>query len=115
MDKTIETIPSTAMAKLQKWPWPGNVRELENIIERSVILSRGSALEVPLAELQVPEPENGEAGATLRDNEREHIVKMLRTVHGSVSEAATRLGMKRTTTLQSRMKKLEIDRNELGL
>lgn len=114
MDKTIDTIPSAAMAKLQRWPWPGNVRELENIIERSVILSRGSVLEVPLAELETPEPENGEAGATLRDNEREHILKMLRLVNGSVSEAASRLGMKRTT-LQSRMKKLEIDRNELGV
>jgi formate hydrogenlyase transcriptional activator len=47
MNKKIESIPTTAMRKLSRWQWPGNIRELENFIERSVILTRGSALQAP--------------------------------------------------------------------
>jgi formate hydrogenlyase transcriptional activator len=51
MQKSIEAIPAPALKALTSWDWPGNVRELENLIERSVILTRGKSLEVPLAEL----------------------------------------------------------------
>src|SRR6476620_1012909 len=42
MEKHIETVPAAAIKALAAWSWPGNIRELENIIERSVILTRGS-------------------------------------------------------------------------
>jgi formate hydrogenlyase transcriptional activator len=51
MQKNIEVIPAAAMSGLTNWDWPGNVRELENLIERAVILTGGTALEVPLTEL----------------------------------------------------------------
>ena len=52
MDRHIETIPKETMKALIDWYWPGNVRELENLMERSVILSEGKALRVPLSELR---------------------------------------------------------------
>jgi formate hydrogenlyase transcriptional activator len=52
MQKNIEAIPDAAMRELTNWDWPGNIRELENLIERAVILTRGTSLEVPLAELR---------------------------------------------------------------
>jgi len=110
MNKQIETIPQETMDVLARYPWPGNVRELENLIERAVILSRGSNLQVPLAELRVlPETANP---ITLEEAEREHIRRVLDQAHwvvGGPSGAAARLGMKRTT-LQSKMKKLGIGR-----
>src|SRR5437867_10548357 len=51
MEKQIESIPAGAMKKLSGWHWPGNIRELENLIERSVILTHGPALQVPIGEL----------------------------------------------------------------
>jgi len=51
MNKRIETIPEEAMALLCRYPWLGNVRELQNLIERAVILTRGSVLEIPFADL----------------------------------------------------------------
>ncbi len=113
MNRPIETIPSEAMEALINWNWPGNVRELENLIERAVILTRGAALHVPLAELRG----GGEAPApaaltTLEEAEREHILRALREskwVVGGAVGAAKRLGLKRTT-LQSRMQKLGIVR-----
>jgi PAS domain S-box-containing protein len=114
MGKTIETIPPEAMEALARWKWPGNIRELENFLERAVILSRGSVLHVPLAELEAMREEEGEdAGAinpTLEAAEREHILRALRETKGVVGGpggAAERLGLKRTT-LNSKLKKLGI-------
>src|SRR5712664_640385 len=45
MNKEIESILAAAMRKLSSWHWPGNIRELENFIERSVILTHGTALQ----------------------------------------------------------------------
>jgi formate hydrogenlyase transcriptional activator len=50
-NKQIETIPPETMEALLNYDWPGNVRQLENFIERSVILTDGSILQAPLAEL----------------------------------------------------------------
>jgi PAS domain S-box-containing protein len=116
MGKTIETIPEEAMAALVAWKWPGNIRELENFLERAVILTRGTALHVPLAELEDMEEEEEEAAAlsnpTLHAAEREHILRALREARGIIGGpggAAERLGLKRTT-LNSKMKKLAIER-----
>src|SRR6266480_6200622 len=51
MSKQIEAIPVEAMEALERWNWPGNIRELENFLERSVILTEGARLRVPIGEL----------------------------------------------------------------
>jgi formate hydrogenlyase transcriptional activator len=110
MNKRIDTIPSAAMEALVSYAWPGNVRELENLIERAAILTRGSSLEIPLAELRAVS--DSAPPITLEDAERDHIRRVLEQsagVVGGSNGAAARLGMKRTT-LQSKMKKLGISR-----
>jgi formate hydrogenlyase transcriptional activator len=122
MNKRIETVPTETMATLSRYHWPGNIRELENFIERAVILSRGSNLEAPLAELERFESEvaagsmsvgsNGHA-TTLEEAERDHIRRALDQANwlvGGPAGAAAKLGMKRTT-LQSKMLKLGIKRD----
>ena len=114
MNKQIETIPAGAMTALAKYHWPGNIRELENLIERSVILSQGPDLHAPLGELKVPATPAHNGAATLEAAEREHIQRVLRETNwviGGPSGAATRLGMKRTT-LQSKIRKLGISRDQ---
>ena len=54
-NKAVTEIPADTMRALCAYSWPGNIREMENLIERSVILSQGSTLEVPLAELEADE------------------------------------------------------------
>jgi formate hydrogenlyase transcriptional activator len=111
MKRRIETIPPQAMEAFRSYSWPGNVRELQNFIERAVILSPGSVLRAPLAELkeavvQVPRSELG----TMAEMEREHVLRAVRAsnwVIGGPKGAAVRLGMKRTT-LAYRIRKLNI-------
>jgi len=107
MDRFIETIPTETMHAMVHWDWPGNVRELENFIEHSVILTEGTALRAPLAEIKA---DSRLVVTSLENTEREHILKVLRDSGGTISGphgAARRLGVKRTT-LQSKMKRLGI-------
>ena len=114
MSKQIESIPLEVMKALTKWDWPGNVRELENFIERSVILSKGPNLRIPLNELVDPVKTRAAEDATLESNDREHILGVLRQTKGVIAGAqgaAARLGLKRTT-LNSKLKKLGIERSD---
>jgi formate hydrogenlyase transcriptional activator len=115
MKKRIETIPLAAQEALLRYRWPGNVRELENLIERAVILTQGSELEINLNDLPANIEAESHSGSisTLETAERQHILRALQESHwviGGATGAAARLGMKRTT-LQSRMQKLGITRS----
>jgi formate hydrogenlyase transcriptional activator len=113
MGKAIANIRPEAMEALVKWAWPGNIRELENFIERAVILSRGPTLHVLLAELE-PVPDTDFDAMTLKEAEREIILRTLRESKGMIGGpggAAERLSLKRTT-LNSKLRKLGISRGD---
>ena len=111
MGKKIKSIPGQAMEVLTKASWPGNVRELENFIERAVILTQGSELYVPTAELEnrTAAPLNNPVSA-FHDAERQAIIDALKAASGRIAGtngAAERLGLKRST-LQIKKRKLLI-------
>jgi formate hydrogenlyase transcriptional activator len=115
MNKRIESIPSEAMNALQRHTWAGNVRELENFIERAVIISRGSHLQIPLAELKTEAVAAGGGRlnlparlVTMEEMERAYIEEVLRHTGNQVGGsggASEILGLP-VSTLRSRMKKL---------
>lgn len=116
MEKQIESIPSAVMKQLSSWHWPGNIRELENFIERSVILTHGPTLRVPVTEMAAKP--NGIATPANNNDfaERENILRILKETKGRVAGAdgaAARMGLKRTTLI-SRMKKLGIQPRALS-
>jgi formate hydrogenlyase transcriptional activator len=111
--RKIDAISTATMEDLIRYDWPGNVRELQNVIERSVVLTRG-----PVLELAMPEAVSGNsmtvpAPTGVLETDRDRILQALRDANGTISGpmgAAQRLGVKRTT-LQARMKKMGILRN----
>jgi formate hydrogenlyase transcriptional activator len=119
--RRIETIPSDTMDALVQYHWPGNVRELQNVIERAVIVSQGSVLRVPTADLKPrpierlrsrrPVPAASQSlRETLDETERQRILGALERANWIVAGpqgAAALLQMKRST-LQFRMRKLDI-------
>jgi len=123
--KNIKRVNKKTLELLQSYPWPGNIRELQNVIERAVIVSRGSVLTLPVAEFKSAPARSAVANRarpakTLRDNlstaERAQIVKALEEsnwVIAGANGAAARLGMKRST-LQFRMRKLGIHVSRSG-
>jgi formate hydrogenlyase transcriptional activator len=107
MNKKIDTVPEEAMHALAAWEWPGNIRELENFIEKSVILSDGPVLNVPLGELR---PLVATPALTLEGMGREYILRALRECAGVIEGpqgVAARLGMSQAT-LHSMMQKFRI-------
>jgi PAS domain S-box-containing protein len=112
--KRFDDIDPAGLDYLRQYAWPGNVRELQNVIERAVILSQGSLLNI--APLQ-PTRIHAEAATgklrTLESVEREHITRTLEAAHWQISGAkgaAAILGMN-PNTLRSRMLKLGISRS----
>ncbi len=114
LNKTFDGIDPQALSQCQYYHWPGNVRELENLVERSVILGAGPALQMdPLAESASHAPE-GDALA-LDAVVKRHLVKVLRMTGGKIygsDGAALALGLK-PSTLQAKMRKLGIRRQPL--
>jgi transcriptional regulator with GAF, ATPase, and Fis domain len=110
--KRIDTVPKSVLDSLGAYAWPGNVRELANVLERSVIVSRGTSLE--LGEWVAMPAESGSVGrdSGARELSREQITQALEQTGWRVSGprgAAQLLGLK-PTTLEARMKRLGITR-----
>ena len=109
--KAIEHIPGDVMTAIENYHWPGNIRELQNFIERSVVLTRGTELRAPVAELRIKKLLDT-GTHTLADAERAHITSTLRETNwvvGGRNGAAARLGLNRTTLI-AKMRKLGISR-----
>jgi formate hydrogenlyase transcriptional activator len=116
LGRNIDSIPAETLRTLSRMEWPGNVRELENVIERAVLLTRGSVLQLSLPEMNIDEETiTAEVLAQEGEDEYQLIVRVLKESNGVVAGpkgAAQRLGLKRTTLL-SRMKRLGINKDEL--
>jgi formate hydrogenlyase transcriptional activator len=112
MRKPITAIAEQFMEALAHHSWPGNVRELQNLIERSVILSKGHVLTGSLSDQTCAQ--KASAPVTLEDAESSHILQALRETGGVVggpNGAAARLGMRRTTLI-SKMRRLGLNRGQ---
>ncbi|HEX7334213.1 MAG TPA: sigma 54-interacting transcriptional regulator [Pyrinomonadaceae bacterium] len=126
LGKTIDAVPQDTMVKLRNYPWPGNVRELRNVIERAVIISQGSklqliddldsqALELKLQEQIAAQTAFGDpapSGETLEQTEYNLILRTLKSVHWKVEGpgGAAELLNINPSTLRSKMRKLGIER-----
>jgi two-component system response regulator HydG len=114
--KLIKGIDPVAMDFLMRFSWPGNVRELENVIERAVILTRSDLIshsDFP-ATINIKKDENEvpistfEHTKTLKDVEKQMIIKSLNENDGNRTRTAEILGISRRT-LQLKLKEYGIN------
>jgi len=115
--KIITGFSKDVIQKMENYHWPGNVRELENLMQRTVLLSTGNIVNEFHLQREVlkviPLPEKLK---NITENERDHIIAALKSSNWKVygpGGAAELLGMN-VSTLNSRMKKLEIEKNRIG-
>ena len=105
------TLLPDSFEKLQSYPWPGNVREMENVLERALIRSRGSAelasqfidlpekgtRPLPVREPAMRSPEPAHDHRSLREHEKQAIMDALNACHGNIKRTAAQLGIARNT------------------
>jgi len=112
--RKFSSVSHKTMAACQLYDWPGNIRELENVIERAMITSMGTELVINenlFHSNSIRDIEN----MTIENIEKEHILKVLQSTAYRIrgeKGAAKILGLK-PTTLEARMKKLGISKNNL--
>jgi len=114
--KRITGISENVAAKFTSYHWPGNIRELEHLIERSVLLSKGTIIE----DIKLPKPESTEETRssldthtkTIHEMERDHILAVLKKCNGKIwgPGAAAEILKIPPSTLKSKMKKFGITR-----
>jgi DNA-binding NtrC family response regulator len=108
--KNVKGISSNAIKTLNQYHWPGNVRELQHAIERAIIMSDGTQLEGEDFLLSAPSRKFGELELdtyNLEDIEKSIINKVLKQHQGNITQAASDLGLTRTS-LYRRMEKYDL-------
>lgn len=114
--KKVSKVDKGTMLLFKEYSWPGNVRELQNIIEHGLILSKSENLELPEAYFgQEPRGRKTSEFLPLQDFEKQYILEVLKETRGVIygpKGAASILDLK-PSTLQSRMKKLGINRADI--
>jgi len=110
--KAVTGVFAKVLQQFMVYNWPGNIRELENLIQRSVILSRDTVIN------EVVMPNFGTSSINLapksiQDNERSHIIEIVKKCRGKISGVGGAAEILKVphTTLNSKMKKLGIQRN----
>lgn len=117
--KSIKGFDAAAIQAMLKYSWPGNVRELINVIERSVVLTKGDYIRVPDLPEQIRQEQpytlsaenrmgSGSLKTALANPERQIIIEALETNGWNRQNTAKALGINRTT-LYKKMKKYDID------
>jgi DNA-binding NtrC family response regulator len=107
----VESCKTETLDLLKSYSWPGNVRELRNVMERAVILAKGSWIEpshLPVYISSLPASEAGpkivlQMGVTAAEAEKELILKTLRSTGNNKAEAARQLGLD-VKTIRNKLK-----------
>lgn len=113
-NKKVEGVSDKLLAKMQAYNWPGNIRELENLVERSMLLAKGTTIEemdIPAIQQNITtDVQPSTHVKTIDEIERDHILAVLGKTNGKIYGAggAAELLNLPPTTLSSKMKKLGI-------
>ena len=102
-NKEVIKISEAAMVRLQKHNWPGNIREVQHSVERAVIMSNSQILQPEDFNFNSQQQNSSEAENLmldqykLEDVEKILIRKVLKIYNGNISQAASELGLTRSS------------------
>lgn len=117
LGRKIKNISEKALKDLQHYNWPGNIRELEHVIERSMITTKTTTLDLVLEKVPVVVPDSGDNETpqplkTYKQSEIDLIMKALKLTNGKISGPGGAAGLLdiKPATLESKMRKFGIKR-----
>lgn len=111
MNKAVLDISSDSLDMLVDYNWPGNVRELRNVIERAMVVAKGSLIELEDLSFFFPvvDEDSGERVLSLDEVEKNHIEKVLGLTQWNIAQAASLLKVSRLT-MYNKIKKYQLKR-----
>jgi DNA-binding NtrC family response regulator len=112
-NRRIEGVSAESLAVLMRYGWPGNVRELRNVLERGLVVAKGSLVQpddLGLTQTST-RTDSFDTSLSLEEVERRHITAVLQASGGNVTQAARTLDIDRVT-LYNKIKKYGLRRDE---
>ena len=100
--KSVSKISEAAMTRMNKHPWPGNIRELQHALERAIILSNSSVLQPEDFNLMASNNKENDHQLSLDQYNLEEVEKLLirkvlKKYNGNITQAASELGLTRSS------------------
>jgi len=111
--KKVQRFSANAMQALMDYDWPGNVRQLENAISHAVIITQGEIIRKRHLPRFLKEASEDPSSASLAENERRLILKVLQEANWNKHDAARRLQLSRST-LYSKIRRFGLEKGALS-
>lgn len=97
MNKNVTDFSPQALKMFTGYDWPGNIREVRNVVERAIVVAKGSQIQVDDLSFPFLASSTPAAGESLDEVERAHIEKVLNQTKGNIAQAADILKISRLT------------------
>ncbi len=107
MNRQQDGFSADAMDRMTRYAWPGNVRELRNVIERAMVVAKGSRIDVDDLSFPTANEDVTSSMISLQDIEKDHIKRVLTQLNWNISRAAEVLEIDRAT-LYNKIKKYDL-------
>jgi transcriptional regulator with PAS, ATPase and Fis domain len=109
MNKNVVDFSPQALKMITGYDWPGNIREVRNVVERAMVVAKGSHIQVDDLSFPFPSQPRASGGDSLEDVEKEQIAKILIQTKGNIAQAADILKISRLT-LYNKIEKYHLKR-----
>jgi DNA-binding NtrC family response regulator len=97
MNKNVTDFSPQAMEMFTGYDWPGNIREVRNVVERAMVVAKGTQIQIDDISFPFPSPAMPPGGESLEEVEKDQILKILNQTKGNIAQAADILKISRLT------------------
>ena len=97
MNKNVTDFSPQAMEMFAGYDWPGNIREVRNVVERAMVVAKGTQIQIDDISFPFPPPASPSGGESLEEVEKDQILKILNQTKGNIAQAADILKISRLT------------------
>jgi DNA-binding NtrC family response regulator len=113
MNKNVTDFSPQAMEMFTGYDWPGNIREVRNVVERAMVVAKGTQIQIDDISFPFPSPEMPSGGESLEEVEKDQILKILNQTKGNIAQAAEILKISRLT-IYNKIEKYHLKKDDLN-
>jgi DNA-binding NtrC family response regulator len=112
MNKNVTDFSPQALEMFTGYDWPGNIREVRNVVERAMVVAKGTQIQIDDISFPFPSPAMPSGGESLEEVEKDQILKILNQTEGNIAQAADILKISRLT-IYNKIEKYNLKKDDL--